>query len=99
MSDVGDAAADSLASGPIETLPTRKVFGDRLDWSSPLVDVALRVELPFWLMIDDCALSVSVGPASIPVRLFNNFVELYAAEVTPSGRTIVYQGPEDQDPG
>ena len=36
--------------------PRSSIFGDRLAFTSPLVQVNLLVELPFWLMVDDCQL-------------------------------------------
>ncbi len=71
-------------------------FGDRLDWVSPLTPVELLVELPFWLMIDDCELALPLGPAQIPVWVHDNHREVYADEVRDSRVTLVYRGPRPE---
>lgn len=71
-------------------------FGDTLDWASPLVPVDLLVELPFWLMIDDCELHLPLGPAQIQVRVHDNHREVYAGEVRDSRVTLVYRGPSPE---
>lgn len=74
------------------------MFGDQLDWGSPLVDVMLMVELPFWLMLDDCDLDVPVGGALSRVSLRDSYAELYAGEVRGSLASLVWQGPAGEQP-
>lgn len=73
-------------------------FGDHLDWSSDMVDVTLSVELPFWLMVEDCDLQLPISGASIQVNLRDSYRQLYAGDVLDSRRTLVWQGPEDEEP-
>ncbi len=81
-------AATEIQSG-LESV----IFGDALDWASPVVPVDLLVELPFWLMIDDCELHLPLGPAHIPVQVHDKHREVYAGEVRDSRVTLVYRGP------
>lgn len=74
------------------------MFGDQLDWGSPLVDVVLTVELPFWLMLDDCDLDVPVGGVVFRVSLRDSYAELYAGEVRGSLASLVWQGPAEERP-
>lgn len=67
-----------------------------LDWASPLTPVELLVELPFWLMIDECELGLPFGPAQIPVWVHDNHREVYAGEVRDSRATLVYRGPRPE---
>lgn len=76
--------------------PRSVTFGDTLDWASPLIPVDLLVELPFWLMIDDCELDLPLGPAQIPVRVHDKHREVYAGEVRDSRTTLVYRGPRPE---
>lgn len=71
-------------------------FGDTLDWTSPLLPVDILVELPFWLMIDDCELDLPLGPAQIPVRVHDKHREVYLGEVRDSRSTLVYRGPRPE---
>jgi hypothetical protein len=73
-------------------------FGDQLDWSSEMVEVTLVVELPFWLMIDDCDLKLLVDSALVKLSLRDRYVQLYAGPVLNSAQTLVWQGPENERP-
>ncbi len=81
-----------------EPLPESTWFGDRLDWAPPLVDVVLAVELPFWLMVDDCGLEVPFGGAVFQVSVRDSYLQLYPGDVLGSLVTLVWQGPEDERP-
>ncbi|WIG18398.1 hypothetical protein [Kocuria rosea] len=85
---------DTASGGTIESF----IFGDHLDWSSETVDVTLSVELPFWLMMEDCDLQLSISGVSTQVSLRDSYVELYAGEVLDSRRTLAWQGPDNEDP-
>jgi len=87
---------DASASEPpaVDEIPQSVIFGDQLDWSSPVVDVALLVELPFWLMMDSDEVHLPYQGAVIRIRLRDDYSQLFAGQVRDSGRTIVYQGPE-----
>lgn len=85
---------DTASGGTTESFN----FGDHLDWSSEMVDVTLSVELPFWLMIEDCDLQLPTSGASIQVSLRDRYAQLYAGNVLDSRRSLVWQGPEDEQP-
>src|SRR4051812_6495274 len=75
------------------------IFGDTLDWDSQWVNVSLDVELPFWLMMDDCKLQLPVGGAQFDLKVRDSYVQLFVGYVSSSGRTLVWQGPEHEQPG
>ncbi len=83
---------------PEEPLPEAAWFGDRLDWAAPLVDVVLSLELPFWLMVDDCGLDVPFGSAVFQVSVRDSYLQLHAGDVLGSLASLVWQGPEDEPP-
>lgn len=83
---------------PGEPLPASTWFGDQLDWAAPLVDVVLSVELPFWLMVDDCGLGVPVGGAMFQMWVRDSYLQLYAGDVLGSLTSLVWQGPGEEQP-
>lgn len=85
---------DGSSREPIES----SIFGDQLDWSSELVDVTLSVELPFWLMMDDCDLELSGSATPVHVSVRDRYIELHASQVLESRRSLVWQGPEYEQP-
>ena len=85
------SASESLT---VDEISQGVIVGDQLDWSSPMVDVELLVELPFWLMMDSYEVHLPYQGAAIRVRLRDDYSQLFAGQVQDSGRTIVYQGPE-----
>ncbi len=89
-------AGDPDAAPEVQAGLRSVIFGDTLNWASPLVPVDLLVELPFWLMIDDCELHLPLGPAQIPVRVHDKHREVYAGEVRDSRVTLVYRGPRPE---
>src|ERR1051325_5679383 len=50
--------------------------GMTLNWNSPLVPLQLHVELPFWLLMPDGELSVSVEGCKLRVTVTQNAVEI-----------------------
>lgn len=40
--------------------PENYSIDDEINWDAPWVDVCLRVELPFWLMVDNITLPIEV---------------------------------------
>jgi hypothetical protein len=87
------AADEDRGSSAPPVAPESSSFGDLLDWTSPLVVVDLLVELPFWLMIDDCELVLPWGPIMATVRVHSQHREVYAGEVLDSRSSLVYRGP------
>lgn len=76
-----------------EKLPESYALGDRLRWDAPWVDVSLWAELPFWLMMNNAALSIEVSGHTFPVSTHDNYFELFFGEVTDSRSQVGYRGP------
>lgn len=73
--------------------PKRWVFGDGIDWSSPLQEVMLYVELPYWLMLPPGAIEVQLGDARYEVFVCRPWMEVFAHEFRDSRVTQLHQGP------
>lgn len=67
--------------------------GQELDWEAEIVPVDLRVELPYWLMVPDCALIVSVNGHEFPVAINAHYEEIYGRAILDSRRSCIYIGP------
>jgi hypothetical protein len=91
--------ADEEASTEVP-LPESYWTGQELDWEAPSGWAVLWVELPFWLMVENCTLKVVVNGHEFRVDIRDNMVEVYAAEVTDSHNSAVYIGsnPDRMDP-
>src|SRR5436309_514350 len=50
--------------------------GKDLNWDSERVPVRLMVELPFWLMLPDCEISVAHDRATVTASVRGSFVEV-----------------------
>jgi hypothetical protein len=68
-------------------------LGQELNWDAPWVDVCLRVELPFWLMVDNTTISIEVGGHTFPVALHGETFELHGKWISDSKEGVAYQGP------
>jgi len=92
MSDVlKKIIADSSArSGP---LPESFTFGDGIDWSSPLQETLLYVELPFWLMTPPGPVEVRWSGVMFTVDVCSPWMEVFAGEITDSRVSCLHQGP------
>ena len=76
------------------TEPPESYFvGEELNWDAPWVDVRLRVELPFWLMVDNTTLPIDVGGHTFAVSIHGETFELHGREISDSKRNVIYQGP------
>lgn len=64
-----------------------------LNWEAEWLVVDLRVELPFWLMLNNTTISVEVGGHTFPVSINGETFELHAGEVSDSKHSCPYQGP------
>lgn len=60
---------------------------------APWLQVTLRVELPFWLMVDNTTISVEVGGHTFPVEVRGETFELQVGMVSDAKASSVYQGP------
>ena len=78
-------------------MPESFMFGDGIDWSSPLDEVRLYVELPFWLMTPPGSVNVEWSSCSFVVDILPTWSEVFVGEITDSRRTSVYQGPWPPD--
>lgn len=87
----GPAAAKAAATLPPP--PASGGLGDDIDWKARWLKVRLRVELPFWLMVDNTTLPVEVGGHTFSVSLQCETFELHAGEVSDSKRYVLYSGP------
>jgi hypothetical protein len=67
--------------------------GDDLNWDAPWIEVTLRVELPFWLMVDDGVIPIHVGGHTFPVSLHGESFELHICIVSDSKQSAIYEGP------
>jgi hypothetical protein len=76
--------------GPI---PQSFTFGDRIDWSSPLGETNLYVELPFWLMTPPGPVAVEWSETMFTVDVCSLWMEVFGGEVTDSRRSVVHHGP------
>jgi hypothetical protein len=77
--------------------PQSFYIGEDLNWKAPWVEIMLRVELPFWLMVDNATVSVNVGGHEFPVSLHGESFELHMGQITDSKEFVVYQGPIRKD--
>ena len=70
-----------MAEQPQE-FPARVTLGQDLNWNAPWVEVALRVELPFWLMIDNTTMAVEVAGHEFQVSILGDTFELHGSEIS-----------------
>lgn len=100
MDSRAGAPASADACGDIRSLlrsrgppPSSYWVGQELAWDAPWIQVALRVELPFWLMVDNTTVSVEVGGHTFPVKVLGETFELQVGMVSDAKATSIYQGP------
>jgi hypothetical protein len=94
MSGVASQLLAEMAAkyGPI---PEAFVFGDGIDWTSPLEVVDLYVELPFWLMAAPGTVEVEWSKGLFEVEIMRPWMEVFIDEVTDSRASCIHQGPWD----
>lgn len=63
-----------------------------VDLGSPLVDVVLRVELPFWVMVDNSELEIEYSGHRFRVTCNDNTWELHGGFVSDAKYGVLYQG-------
>src|SRR5215204_166270 len=76
-----------IVSNAEQGLPDAYIVGQELNWNAPWVDVYLRVELPFWLMVNNAEIEIELECHRFPLTLRDDYFELH------SGATVCYQGP------
>ena len=68
--------------------PSRWTFGDGIDWTSPLVETTLSVELPFWLvMMPDTEVSITWAATEFEVTVRQERMELFHDFLSDSRQT------------
>ena len=73
--------------------PASFFFGQGIDWSSPLVETHLYVELPFWLMMPAGPVAVKWSGTEFTVNVCPPWMEVFAGAVTDSRRSCLHHGP------
>lgn len=68
--------SEPLSLVPREEWPERVRLGDLLKWGSSLVEIDLYVELPFWLLVEPSAYTVTLGPCSLQLSIIQDAVEV-----------------------
>jgi hypothetical protein len=61
-----------------------------INWDAPWVDVCLRVELPFWLMVDNITMPIEVGGHTFPVAIHGETFELHGQWVSDSKQNVLH---------
>ncbi len=74
-------------------LPKSFFIGQDLKWSARLIDVSLWAELPFWLMVNNTTLPVTVEGHAFQVAIHDNYFELFGGQLSDSKNTVIYRGP------
>jgi len=78
-------------------IPESFTFGDGIDWTSPLRETRLYVELPFWLMTPPGPVTVTWKGADFTVDICTPWMEVFGREITDSRVTAIHQGPVKTD--
>ncbi|MEZ5944955.1 MAG: hypothetical protein R3C18_26520 [Planctomycetaceae bacterium] len=96
---MGSGASDSSTSEDSSEEPVPpEVFGvgTSLDWDSPLLNVTLTVELPFWLIMPANSLRVTLGDFTTDVVIENQGVEIQRGrQFTRTHQNTVFIGGND----
>lgn len=74
-------------------VPESFAFGDGIDWSSPLVETRLYVELPFWLMTSAGRVDVEWSGTTFGVDVCSAWMEVFGGQVLDSRASVVHHGP------
>ncbi|WP_159012846.1 hypothetical protein [Acidisoma sp. S159] len=72
--------------------PTAWTLGDDIDWNAPWVEVYLRVELPFWMMVAPTDLEVEINGHKFPVTVSDHFFEYSYGHMSDSKHTVLIRG-------
>lgn len=74
--------------------PVESSFGDSIDWNSPIAEVQLYVELPFWLMMPPGVLKISHLGATFLVSILGKWREVFGDRFLDSRETCIHYGPD-----
>jgi hypothetical protein len=70
---------------------------DELNWDGERVPIRLMVEMPFWLMMPDCEISVGHEQVTVLATVSGDYAEVSAGNTYfNSHATVVYVGPADR---
>jgi hypothetical protein len=70
------------------------VFGEGIDWDSPLAATWLYTELPFWLMAPPGTVTVRWSGMSFTITIFEGWIKVFGNRVLDSESTVLFFGPE-----
>jgi hypothetical protein len=92
-SEDDDKVAATTALGSSKPVLESFAFGDTIDWSSPLAETLLYVELPFWLMTSPGRVEVEWSGTTFGVDVCSQWMEVFAGLVRDSRASVIHQGP------
>jgi hypothetical protein len=73
------------------------VTGDQINWDSHRVNIRLGVELPFWLLVPNGSLAVTVEGCTLQGRIVNQGVEVTSgSQTTRSHEKTIYIGDAEE---
>jgi hypothetical protein len=74
-------------------LPESFTLGEGIDWTSPLDEVFLYVELPFWLMTPPGSAEIVWSETTFTVDICSPWMEVFGDVVLDSRRSVIHHGP------
>ena len=69
-------SASSSSSPPPVAIPAAVWPGMTLNWASPSREILLHAELPFWLLVADCSLRVTVMDCTLELSITGRAIEI-----------------------
>jgi|SRR5271166_743982 len=88
-----DAPTGPVHENPGKAIPESFVLGQDLAWDSPFKTIEVWVELPYWLGVADCKVTVEVGGHRFPIEVRSDFVERHWKHYRDSHLEVYYIGP------
>jgi hypothetical protein len=74
------SASSSSSSSPV-AIPAAVWPGMTLNWGSPFREILLHAELPFWLLVADCSLRVTVRDCTLELSITGRAIEIQRGHV------------------
>ena len=73
----GSSTSSSSSSSPSPVAIPEAVWpGMTLNWGSPFREILLHAELPFWLLVVDCSLRVTIGDCTLELSITSSAIEI-----------------------
>src|ERR1700680_22187 len=73
----GSSTSSSSSSSPSPVAIPEAVWpGMTLNWGSPFREILLHAELPFWLLVADCSLRVTVMDCTLELSITGRAIEI-----------------------